>query len=252
MSTRFEWASPLRWTSVAAVGPRRVSVLVQGSIRRNGDEFLALDMRAYFFAGLPTVRLLVTLRNPRNAVHPGGFWDLGDAGSVFVRNASLSLALASPDGPAVVRCSPEAGTDWESFRAPLEIYQDSSGGENWRSTNHVNRLGVVPNTFRGYRLVANGAQREGRRATPIVAVELGEKRVAAVLPKFWQNFPKAIEASGQTLTIRLFPKQYGDVHEIQGGEQKTDECFLSFGADGVSPEPLEWCRTRPLWHADPA
>lgn len=237
--------------SVEESGPRRVCVFVRGSIRRGGNEFLALDMRAHFFAGLPTVRLLVTLRNPRSAIHSGGFWDLGDPGSIFVRDISLSVALAG-DEPALIRCSPETGARWKSVSAALEIYQDSSGGENWQSTNHVNRLGIVPNTFRGYRLVADGEQREGMRATPIVAVELGEKRVAAVLPKFWENFPKAIEASGRTLTIRLFPRQYGDVHEIQGGEQKTDECFLSFGADGVTTEPLEWCRARPLWHADPA
>ncbi len=85
-----------------------------------------------------------------------------------------------------------------------------------------------------------------------MAVESAARRAAAVLPAFWQNFPKAIEASGSALTIRVFPRQYGDVHEIQGGEQKTEECFLSFGADGVTADPLEWCRVRPLWHADPA
>ena len=38
---------------------------------------------------------------------------------------------------------------------------------------------------------------------------------------FWQNFPKAIEATPDSLTLRFFPKQYADVHELQGGEQKT-------------------------------
>ena len=70
-------------------------MLIRGAVRRNRDEFLEMELRAHFFAGLAAVRLLVTLRNPRAAVHPGGFWDLGDPGSIFVRDVSLTLALAS-------------------------------------------------------------------------------------------------------------------------------------------------------------
>ena len=211
-----------------------------------------MELRAHFFAGLPAVRLLVTLRNPRAAVHPGGFWDLGDPGSIFVRDVSLTLALASDLGPAAIRCSPEAGAPWESCVSSVEIYQDSSGGENWRSTNHVNRRGVVPNAFRGYRMRADGGERIGIRATPIVAVDAGGKRVAAVLPAFWQNFPKAIERIGGAHSLSASSRNsIGDVHEIQGGEQKTHECFFSFGArrgDGrtarlVSRAPTVVCRT---------
>ena len=43
------------------------------------------------------------------------------------------------------------------------------------------------------------------------------------MPYFWQNFPKAVEATADSLTLRLFPRQYGDVHELQGGEQKTHD-----------------------------
>ena len=44
--------------------------------------------------------------------------------------------------------------------------------------------------------------------------------------------------------MRLFPQQYADVHEIQGGEQKTHELFVAFGRDTVTDEPLAWCRQR--------
>jgi hypothetical protein len=237
--------------SVEAAGPSRACILIRAAVRRNGGEFLEMDLRAHFFAGLPVVRLLVTLRNPRAAVHPGGFWDLGDPGSIFVRDVSLTLALAPDCGPAAIRCSPEAGAAWESFAASVEIYQDSSGGENWRSTNHVNRRGVVPNAFCGYRMIADGRERIGKRATPIVAIDAGGKQLAAVLPAFWQNFPKTIGASARALTVGIFAKQYGDLHEIQAGEQKTHECFFSFGAEAVTVEPLEWCRPRPQWYVDP-
>ncbi len=42
--------------------------------------------------------------------------------------------------------------------------------------------------------------------------------------------------------MRLFPKQYADVHELQGGEQKTHTFWVSFAADQVGEIPLAWCR----------
>jgi hypothetical protein len=38
----------------------------------------------------------------------------------------------------------------------LLIYQDSSGGENWQSLNHVNRDNEVKTSFRGYKLLEGG------------------------------------------------------------------------------------------------
>ena len=66
----------------------------------NGNSLLTQTWRAdafaaaatSFFAGSATVRFDVTLRNPRRAEHPGGLWDLGDPGSVYVRDAALTLA----------------------------------------------------------------------------------------------------------------------------------------------------------------
>ena len=56
------------------------------------------------------------------------------------------------------------------------------------------------------------------------------------MPEFWQNFPRPSRRDGSTLTLRLFPGQYADLHELQGGEQKTHECFLSFGRDPVTEQ----------------
>ena len=47
---------------------------------------------------------------------------------------------------------------------------------------------------------------------------------------------RRIEAGDTGLTVRLFPAQFADLHELQGGEQKTHECWLSFGGDGVSAD----------------
>ena len=143
-----------------------------------------------------------------------------------------------------------------SAGARLEIYQDSSGGQNWRSTNHVNRYGQVMQTFQGYRVTADDCViAEGKRATPILAVGDHETRVTAAVDKFWQNFPKALEADHNKLSIRLFPQQYRDVYELQGGEQKTHTVWLQFDRQHRSCPDVSWwhCRlqprTTPEWYA---
>src|SRR4029453_10293699 len=133
----------------------------------------------------------------------------------------------------------------------FELYQDSSGGENWKSPVHINRERSVPNTFRGYRVTAGGVKQDGLRATPIVELRRGAAVLALAVPHFWQNLPKAIECDGDVVTARLFPRQYADLHEIQGGEQKTHELFIAFGTDTVTDDPLAWCRQRLVAHALP-
>ena len=61
---------------------------------------------------------------------------------------------------------------------------------------------------------------------------------------FWQNFPKAMAvATGGVIELHLFPPQDLDLHEIQGGEQKTHTFHLAFGAGRrFRQSPLEWVR----------
>ena len=237
--------------TIEHTGTLRTVVAVEGQIK-NPAGALALEvlLRIHFFAGSPTPRWLLRLRNPRKAEHPDGYWDLGSAGSVLLEDCSLQLAMAGAGGVTTI-CSAEIGAPFEPVSSAFSLYQDSSGGENWKSRNHVNREHVVPNTFRGYRMTGSAGDREGLRATPVVALTRENAQLVACMPAFWQNFPKAMEAAGDTLTLRLFPQQYADVHEIQGGEQKTHEFFVAFGPDRVTDEPLAWCRQRLLPHATP-
>jgi hypothetical protein len=137
----------------------------------------------------------------------------------------------------------------------VEIYQDSSGGANWNSANHLNRDGVVPLAFRGYRVSADGETTSGERATPVVlhtaAADFFQPTLGAAVPEFWQNFPRAVCANADSVTVSFWPRQSQDSHELQGGEQKTHECVLLFGADPVSAEPLAWARSRLLVHPAP-
>ena len=79
--------------------------------------------------------------------------------------------------------------------------------------------------------------------------------VLVAVEHFWQNFPKAIEADGQRLTLRLWPRQFADAHEIQGGEQKTHAFTLAFGSDPMARDAAFWGRApsiaaaAPEWYA---
>jgi hypothetical protein len=238
---------------VAEPGPVRATVHAEGRLAGGPAGPLAdFFAELHFFASSAAVRFVLTVRNPRRARHPGGLWDLGDAGSIYLRDLTLLAALPAGAGPARLRCSPELQAPAEELALPLELYQDSSGGENWRGPNHVNRHHVVPNTFRGYRLVAGGRERAGLRATPLVSLARGGRSLAVAVRHFWQNFPTAVEATEEAVLLRLFPRQYADVHELQGGEQKTHTFTFAFGPDAVTPEPLHWCRAPLLARATPS
>jgi hypothetical protein len=243
----------IRQLQIEESGLVRAAVWADGQLADSGGKPLGdFSCRLHFFAGSATVRFHLTIRNPRKAGHPGGLWDLGNAGSVYIKDAAIAISLPPGGGESVIRCSPEQGTPPEIVPPPLELYQDSSGGENWQSHNHFNRHHDVPNTVRGYRLQHGQGERSGLRATPVVSLKRGATALAVAVPYFWQNFPKAAEATADTLILGLFPRQYADVHEVQGGEQKTHVFFVAFAPDGVTAEPLAWCRAPLLPHADPA
>jgi hypothetical protein len=229
---------------VEVPGPVRAVVRIRGRLIDNQDQSLAdLEVWLHFFAGSAAVRFDLTIRNPRKAEHPGGLWDLGNGGSIYLRAASLAVALPEGSGDIVAHCSAEAEAPFEEVALPVELYQDSSGGQNWRSSNHINCRRVVPNTFRGYRLRAGTAEQHGLRATPALYLTRGEQTLGITMPWFWQNFPKAVEASPEgTLVLQLLPPQYADLHEIQGGEQKTHTFWVLFGSDGPAGPVLGWCR----------
>ena len=247
------WRARITKVEVEERGPVRSSVRLDGFVGPRRRPLLQVIARVHFFAGSSAARLAVTVRNPRRARHKGGFWDLGDRGSIHLRDASLHVAL--PSSATSVECAPELGLMPQQLTVPFELYQDSSGGENWRHPTHVNRHDEVPCTFRGYRLDAGGAVRPGLRATPSVTATHGSGSVLMAVEHFWQNFPKAIEGDSRRLTLRLWPRQFADAHEIQGGEQKTHAVTLAFGRDPMARDAACWGRAAsttaaaPQWYA---
>ncbi len=223
-------------------GPLRAAVRAEGWVRVDLRSRLHVVARLHFFAGMPIVKCELTIRNPQRARHRGGFWELGDPGSILIRDASLRITLPAGGTSAEAYCSESPGVPLRRHAPPFALYQDSSGGERWQSPVHRNRDGKVPLSFRGYRLETGTARESGLRATPLAQLAEGRCAVGIAMEHFWENFPKAITAQDRAIGLHLFPGQHADVHEIQGGEQKTHVFWLSFGDPASAGASLEWCR----------
>ncbi|MBI5657487.1 MAG: hypothetical protein HZC44_12015 [Geobacter sp.] len=224
-------------------GPIRALIRLEG--RFGPDELNAprFVCRIHFFAGSSHVMLDFTLLNPRAASHPRGLWDLGDSGSLLFKELALQFPLVCSVNSRII-CSPEQGISSLQFVASpggMRIYQESSGGENWNSPVHRTRDGNVRLRSNGYE-ITNGSETiaGGKRATPLVWSGEGDTGVSAVMPHFWQEFPKAFSFDADGLKIELFPGCSPDLHELQGGEQKTTTIYLDFAA---TPEGLAWARS---------
>lgn len=240
-----------RRATVERAGPLRAVLRLDGGLE-DADSVRWLDatVRLHFFAGLGTVRIELAVTNPRAARHPGGQWDLGDRGSVLLRD--LSVAFSRRVASAHVAASIDRSEPLVAAGSIFGLYQDSSGGDRWRHANHVNRDGVVPTTFQGYRALRDAAGLSGLRASPVVTSGVGDERLTVAMRHFWETFPKAIEADSERAVIGVLPRHFADAHELQGGERTTATFSVCFGSDTISDEPLFWVRSPLRVSADPA
>jgi hypothetical protein len=233
--------------SMEVRGPVRATVCYEGVFpSRSPVRFVA---RYCFFAGTGLVRMRLMIHNPNRARHRGGLWDLGDPNSILFKDLSVEFGFSGVGEPQTAWTN-EVGQSTQFEPSSLEIYQDSSGGDNWQSKNHVNRDGRVPCSFRGYRVHTSGREEFGLRASPTVALHGDKSCLAAAIPEFWQQFPKAIQVHGRQLRLQLFPGQFGDYYELQGGEQKTHTIWLDFHAKGsIAGATLDWVHQPVRVHA---
>ncbi len=202
----------------------------------NGENLAEFNLRLTFYAGLAAVKGEFTMVNPRAAEHPGGVWDLGDKGSLFFKALSLQIQLADSDEEYESSIRLSQGTDWRRAESgDLTLEQNSSGGENWQSKNHMNFKGEVPMKFRGYRYFEQGVQQaSGDRATPSLHLASTAGGVTAHVVDFWQNFPKILRVEHATLSMDLFPLSEPDCYELQGGERKKHVFYLDFSNNRAS------------------
>ncbi len=246
-----KYAFSVRRATIVRAGSLRAVLRLEGGLRSaSGESWLDASVRLQFHAGLGTVTAELDVTNPRAAKHPGGQWDLGDAGSVLIRDLSIEIQTDA-NRLADVWGSLDHGDAMGPAGRRFAVYQDSSGGSNWQHISHANRDGRVPATFRGFRAMRDERLIEGLRATPLASIGGGTSRISVALPHFWQIFPKSIEADSRHCVVGMFPRVYGDLHELQGGERSTMSFAMCFGRDTVSAEPLAWVRSPLSVSADP-
>jgi hypothetical protein len=97
----------------------------------------------------------------------------------LLSNAKTDAAwVIEPDKPAS-----------KAVAARVEIYQDSSGGRNWNSPNHIDRFGRMTNSFRGYRVyVDKQIVDEGERAEPVVLIKGEDRAVHGAIAEFSEGY----------------------------------------------------------------
>jgi hypothetical protein len=209
--------------AIEDVGVLRSSVRLEAIVGSRRSPTLEVIARIHFFAGSSAARVAITCRNPRRARHAGGFWELGDHGSVQLQDVALRLATPAPATAILLARDTEAR--FTPVDGAFELSQDSS---------------------------------RGARATPAVTLSHASGRLSMAVEHFWQNFPKAMAADAGGVTLRLWPRQGTGHHELQGGEQKTHGFVLAFGDDPLARDALFWGRAPsvatlpPRWYADAA
>jgi hypothetical protein len=248
-------------------GPLRSTITLHGSFdRKKYKGFIQWHCRLSFYAESGVVKMDFSVHNPRAAKHPGGLWDLGDTGSIYFKDLSIQFPIVSDEQfpeaifsicedpvPMIYDYISEAhARTFKQFsfnnkaegKLNIRLYQDSSGGDNWKSRNHVNRHNEVKTSFRGYKLLDGEASiNEGLRAIPILTINNSRYNFGTCLKHFWQNFPKALEIDNSTCRIRLFPRYYADQYELQGGEAKSHTLYMSVSENNKAGSGLEWTHT---------
>lgn len=217
--------------AIETQGPLKTTLLATGKfISGKLSSGLIFKSRLIFHAGMTAVRIEFLIRNPQAAIHPGGVWDLGDPGSILFEDLSLEI-MPNSAIHQIEWQETYAGEQRAITSEQWRLYQDSSGGENWYSVNHIDSRENLTVNFRGYRVETTGDRiiSEGWRAQPMVKINTSTGWIATIVERYWQNFPKALRVQNKRLGIGLFPSEHKHCYELQGGEQKRHGFVLEFG-----------------------
>ena len=232
-----------RYEIEQTINKQTLSITLYGSYQdAEGIKAVSFESSYTFWQENPTIRLKQTIHNPKAAIHPKGQWDLGDPGSFFFSDHSITIPAENDASALSIKCETEL--NWETVnRQPFSLFQASSGQKNWKSKNHVNRDNFIPHKFKGYKFTKDShSSFSADTATPSLSYKSEGLSFSFSMPNFWQQFPKLISYQDKLISLSLFPKQYDDLFELQGGERKTHEIYFDFSSDR---NRLDWCH-KPL------
>ncbi len=251
--TRYTATGPAS-VEVTADTPMRAAVRVEGSLRStSGSDLLDYTARYWLYAGLPELRLALTVENntPCPLVDSGQIdcYDIGSAGSVDFDDVSLVI----PASLAEYTFAGESATFTGSLDGELVISQDSSGTTGWDTYAPLrdwdgNPLDARPRmqayvTFRGYRATLDGERIDHGDHAPGAAAAAGPAGGWSVLvPRFWESYPKALRLAPDGIEIGLFPDEFGPggyAFTLRPGEHVTHEVLLARdGSQSLLGDPL--------------
>ena len=224
------WDLPERPAQIEFIerGPLRTMVCLRSQEAVQG---LDLTARIHFFAGLPYVRVRLTLTNHTPASMgwevPGAdngdcevsssqpiFQGLNSPGMIAFDDITWSLLLANPEGSEEI------------------LYQDSSGTENWDfyvGQGPRMQSGVIR---RGFVHLRDGVEVETGNIAEGILTAGG---IQMYVPWFRELFPKALRAREGRLELGLFPGEYSIDHRFRTGEQKTHDIWITLDSSSTPP-----------------
>jgi hypothetical protein len=232
-------AATIAWTGASLEwnGPQRATALLSGA-GGTAQDVVSVELRITTYAATNAIRFDLTIQNARRASHPGNLWELGDPGSIFIRDVSISLRPICDDQPRILWAG-DIADDWRRSNDEVVVYQESSGGPSWNGPVHRDRSGDVPMRFRGGVVRHDGVEDRYDRAQPRVGLDGSRGTWTGGVLRFWEEFPTAVAAGNGRIRLAPFPSEFPTVHEFQGGEGKTRTCVLVHGDAASGRATLE-------------
>jgi hypothetical protein len=202
--------------------------------------YISLQFRLTIWMVNGLLQIDTRIRNSRRARHAGGLWDLGDPGSFCFRSLDLAVTSQEVTNRSIIHWKAERTAALRTTTGSLRILQHGSGSRFWGSPNHQGADGTSQAISRGYEAASDIGTLRGHRSEPVVSLQEDESFLIGAYPEFWQQFPSGISADRGTLHFELFPEIAGIVHELQGGEQKTQSVWIRTGAGQAEMSEMDW------------
>jgi hypothetical protein len=219
IKTDFNHASVTQQTNLKNGASSAIAVVISGQFLETLVKFkLIIDWLVPF----DLIKFHLQIHNTDRAIHQGGKWDLGDAGSFNFE--ALSIDLNTTQKSLKKHCTLTDVQNNQSYNGDnIVCEQFSSGGVNWQSPVHVNHNNTVDINKNGYALNIGQKELTGLRCQPVVSLK---NNLSITLNKFWQNFPKSLTIKDNVVSLGLFPATHYH-YELQGGEKKTHTFWVS-------------------------